>query len=57
MDESELRQTDDASAELPNEVDDRPEGELRDAGDVPLDDEADETYEDAHDDDGRRRHG
>ncbi len=50
MDESELRQTDDASAELPNEVDDRPEGELRDAGDVPLDDEADETYEDADDD-------
>ncbi len=42
---------DDTSAELPNEVDDRPEGELRDAGDVPLDDEADEAYEDADDDD------
>jgi len=49
MDESELRQTDDAGAELPNEVGDRPEGELRDAGDVPLDDEADERYEDADD--------
>jgi spoIIIJ-associated protein len=47
MDESELQSADDTSADLANEVDDGPEGDLHDAGDEPYDDGADEGYEDA----------
>jgi spoIIIJ-associated protein len=49
MDESELQSADDTSADLASEVDDGPEGDLRDAGDEPFDEVAGEGSEDADD--------